>query len=191
MKTLRELTGIEDNFISIKCPVCARDLILSRCTYFNFKGPIKCSDVSHSHSLYVKIKEGQLSTPPQPIYFDDPDFKSPPIPNEILNDFKEAAICLGNNAPKACVVMCGRILEGVTIDKNAKGNTLYDKIKNLYESGMISKTLYDAFTKVRVIRNVGAHYISSVKIKVGEEKKIFDITKHIIEHVYILPLLIR
>lgn len=158
-------------------------------TYKNYEGIIRCSLSTQKHDIYLKLKEGHLLETPKPIYIDNPDFKNPPIPNDVLNDFKEATICFANNASKACVVMCGRALEGLTFDQKAKGKTLYEKIKYLFNNKLISEPLYNAFTKVRTFRNLGAHYQSLNIIKKGEDKKILDITKHVIEHIYILPLL--
>lgn len=99
-----------------------------------------------------------------------------------MEDFEEASICHAHNASKACVVMCGSALEGLTIEQNAEGRTLYEKIKYLYEKSLIFKILYDAFTKIRIYRNLGAHP-QSFQVTEGEDKKILDITSHIIEHV--------
>ncbi len=135
----------------------------------------------------MKIISGQLKKTPISLFDINPKFKSPPIPKQVLQDFKEAAICLGNNAPKACIVMCGRALEGLTIDKNAEGRYLASKIKYLYDNNLISNLLFDAFTKIRTFRNIGAHPQLIEVIEEGEDKKNFDITNHVIEHVYILP----
>ena len=87
--------------------------------------------------------------------------------------------------------MCGRALEGLTTEKKANGRTLNDKITDLYNKKLISKPLYDAFSKVRVIRNLGAHYQPLKTIGDKEAKNILDITKHVIGHIYILPELLK
>jgi hypothetical protein len=172
----------------IKCPTCGGDILLDSKVYANYEGVIRCSHYS-GHDIYVFILKGQLMETPKKISIDVPDFTTPPIPKEVLEDFKEANICFTNNASKACVVMCGRALEGLTIDKKAEGKTLYDNIKYLFDNKLISEPLYNAFTKVRILRNLGAHYQPLDTIKKGEDKTILDITKHVIEHIYILPML--
>jgi hypothetical protein len=174
--------------LRIKCPVCGFTSELDSEVYWNYKGVIHCPNMEE-HDFYIELENGALKDSPQKIIIDNPDFKSPPIPEKILEDYREANICFANNASKACVVMCGRALEGLTFDQKAEGKTLYDKIKYLFDNRLISKPLYNAFTKVRTFRNLGAHYQHLNTIKKGDDKKILDITKHVIEHIYILPLL--
>lgn len=187
-----EASEKKSEFLRIICPICSRDIHLDKTVYLNYEGIVTChGEFSRRHKIYIKIKNCELLESPQPIYVVDPEFESPPIPREILEDFKEASICYVNTASKACVVMCGRTLEGLTIEQKAKGRNLNQKIEHLYKNDLISKLLYDAFTKVRVIRNLGAHFQPLNKIEKGEDKKILDITKHIIEHIYILPLRLK
>lgn len=177
--------------VSIKCPICGGTIILDTKVYWNYEGKIKCNLRNDLHVFYIKLQSGSLMESPEPIYFENPNFKSPPIPKEILDDFKESTICFVNNASTACIVMCGITLEGLTIDKKANGTTLNNKIKDLYDKQLISKPLYDAFSKVRAFRNIGAHYQPLKTINEKEAKNILDITKHVIDHIYILPELLK
>jgi len=174
--------------IKINCPKCGKNIILDSIPYWNYKGLVRCQGCKRTCS--IEISGGRLTTTPELVYSLNPDFKSPPIPNYILEDFKEAIICYSNRAPKACIVMCGRSLEDLTNEQSASGNTLNEKIKNLHDNDVISDTLYNAFTKIRTLRNIGAHSSPTSIIQPGEDKKILDITKHVIEHVYVLPLLL-
>ena len=57
----------------------------------------------------------------------------------------------------AFAVLLGRVLDKVLIDKNANGDTLNNKLKDLAQRGLIPKPIADVAHGIRELRNIGAH----------------------------------
>ena len=76
------------------------------------------------------------------------------ITNEkVRADFQEAIDCYNNELYNACMVMSRRAIQQEMIPKEAKGDSLYQKI----ESTGISKNLKKLLQKVKNFGNHGAH----------------------------------
>ena len=71
-------------------------------------------------------------------------------------------------------------------DKNATGHDLNDKIKKLFELGILPPTLKSASNITRKLGNMGAHE-SEVEISITELSSTIKLVEYIIQYIYILP----
>ncbi len=79
------------------------------------------------------------------------------IPEAMREDFAEANRCWYAQAFKGVVVLCRRVMQGIAVDRKAKGEKLYQQIDDLLASGQITKSLHDTATAIRHFGNYGAH----------------------------------
>lgn len=107
------------------------------------------------------------------------------IPNNILNSFKKS-LELKTIDPESCLVKLRKTLELICNDKNAIGHNLNDKIKNLFEIGVLPSTLKSASNITRKLGNMGAHE-SDVDISTNELSSTIKLVEYIIKYIYILP----
>ena len=116
------------------------------------------------------------------------------IPEIIANDFREAFLCYSVEAYNACAVMCRRAIETIALDKKAKGNYLYEKIKNLEHQGL-HPTLIELATEIRMLGNVPAAHpdvTSSLRRVTREEcEYLLDFLSECLNSIYVRPLRIR
>lgn len=89
----------------------------------------------------------------------------------------------------AYVVLLGRLIELICGDRNAKGATLAEKIKDLSDKGEIPAKLVSIADSLRQLRNIGAHaFLGDLTPK---EIPILDnLCKAILEYVYTAPLIV-
>ena len=170
---------------TIICPKCGKPFYLDPFTYWNYSGDVKCTNCGAV--MAVEIKEGQLLS--TPILKELKVHNVPFVPESINDDFLEAQLCHAVGAYKACVVMCRRALEQMCDDMNAKGDTLYQKIKDLQTKGIILSEIADIFNEIRYFGNYGAHPKNDLLEGVTEEDSatVLEITLHILKHIYEVP----
>ena len=92
--------------------------------------------------------------------------------------------------PNAYGVLVGRVLELVCDDRNAHGNSLAAKLKDLSTRGEMPQKLVDVANGLRHLRNVGAH-ASLGELTEAEVPVLDGLTRAILEYVYTAPLLAR
>lgn len=107
------------------------------------------------------------------------------VPNNILKSFKKS-LELKTIDPESCLVKLRKTLELICNDKNAPGHDLNEKIKNLFESGILPSTLKSASNITRKLGNMGAH-VSDVDISTNELSSTIKLVEYIIKYIYILP----
>jgi hypothetical protein len=69
----------------------------------------------------------------------------------------EAALKVRNVEPNAFAVLIGRTLDIICKDRNAKGDTLYQKLTDLSNRNEIPGRLTEMAQGLRLLRNIGAH----------------------------------
>jgi len=73
-----------------------------------------------------------------------------------MEDVREAAITFNVGALQSCVVMCGRALQGILLDKEIKDAKLEKMIEDAHYS-VLGEELYRTAKAVQYFRNTGAH----------------------------------
>ena len=177
------------DMIHIECISCAETIKLDGRTYSNYAGDIKCEYCGKVLSL--EIYDKQISTTPKQ---KTQLIKIPNVPKSIEKDLNEAQLSFQSKSYRASAVMCRRVLEQLCHNLNAEGRTLYDKINDLIERGLISREFSEILTKIRIFGNIGAHFSPNDEhgIKRQDSKDLLDITLHIVKHVYeVQSILIR
>ena len=76
---------------------------------------------------------------------------------ETVKKSYEAALKVRNVEPNAFAVLIGRTLDNICRDRNAKGNTLYEKLTDLSNRNEIPGRLAEMAQGLRLLRNIGAH----------------------------------
>ena len=110
------------------------------------------------------------------------------LPTEIKRTY-ELALKVGTIDTNAYGVLLRRILEMVCLDRKAKGNNLYDKIKDLAGKNEIPGTLSDIAHSLRQLGNIGAH--AELGDLTREEIPLLnDLCKAILEYVYVAPYMV-
>lgn len=107
------------------------------------------------------------------------------IPVIARNSLVEARNCFKARAYSACVVMCGRTLEGVCQHHSTKSKTLDHGLKELKDSGIIDDRLYQWSEELRKQRNIGAH-ATEEKISKDDAKDLLDFAQAICDYVFVL-----
>lgn len=109
------------------------------------------------------------------------------VPHEILEDFKEAVICLNRKCYKASVSMFRRSLQSALLELGAnEGEDLVKQIKN---NASITEDIKDWAHNIRIFGNWGAHpqndNLKDVNEKIAKEVKMF--LEEFFNYVYVMP----
>ncbi len=88
-------------------------------------------------------------------------------------------------------IQLGRVLEFVCLDKEAKGNNLKKKLKDMADREIIPKQLADMGDAMREFRNFGAHANPFQELTEKEVPILEALIKAILEYVYSAPALIQ
>jgi len=111
------------------------------------------------------------------------------LPTKIQSGY-QAAQRVRNIDANAYGVLLGRVLDLICEDRNASGDTLDKKLKNLAVKGEIPEKIVDVAAGLRKLRNVGAH-ADLGELTESELPVLDDLTRAILEYVYTAPLLAR
>jgi len=111
------------------------------------------------------------------------------IPRQVRVDMAEATRCYYAQAYRGVVVMCRRALQNVAKNKGAEKTELKEQIKELHDSGLITKSLFDASHEIRHFGGFGAHpqddgLDNIIKL---DADTVFEFVSQILTHVYIMP----
>ncbi len=107
------------------------------------------------------------------------------VPNDILKTFRKS-LELKPVDSESCLVKLRKTLELICKDKNAIGRNLNDKLKKLFELGILPPTLKSASNITRKLGNMGAHE-SDIEISTTELSSTIKLVEYIIQYIYILP----
>jgi hypothetical protein len=169
--TQHEQQGVEWNeskhYELLQCPACSGVTLR---TFF-------------WHDGYMDEAEG----PTYDVLYPSERPKPRGLPGSVAADY-EAAQRVKHLSPNAYGVLLGRVLELVCVDRNAKGRSLHEKLKDLATKGEIPAKLVDVAQSLKDLRNVGAHAALG-DLTPGEVPILEDLTRAILEYVYSAPAL--
>ena len=169
-----------DEQVVLKCPSCKNYNIINaywdssygKVTESKKYEDIYCGDNVYETILYPVVSE--LSNGANGI-----------VPNDILKTFRKS-LELKPVDSESCLVKLRKTLELICKDKNAIGRNLNDKLKKLFELGILPPTLKSASIITRKLGNMGAHE-SDIEISTTELSSTIKLVEYIIQYIYILP----
>lgn len=169
-----------DEQIVLKCPSCRNYNIINaywdssygKVTESKKYEDIYCGDNVYETILYPVVSE--LSNGANGI-----------VPNDILKTFRKS-LELKSVDLDSCLVKLRKTLELICNDKNVIGHNLNDKLKKLFELGILPSTLKSASNITRKLGNMGAHE-SDIEISTTELSSTIKLVEYIIQYIYILP----
>ncbi len=169
-----------DEQIVLKCPSCRNYNIINaywdssygKVTESKKYEDIYCGDNVYETILYPVVSE--LSNGANGI-----------VPNDILKTFRKS-LELKSVDSDSCLVKLRKTLELICNDKNVIGHNLNDKLKKLFELGILPSTLKSASNITRKLGNMGAHE-SDIEISTTELSSTIKLVEYIIQYIYILP----
>jgi hypothetical protein len=112
------------------------------------------------------------------------DLNHPAVPNGVAKDLLDAKKCFDAGVYSACVVMCGRALEGIVREKCNEKN-LSKGLMKLKEMEVIDQRLFNWSELLRNERNLGAH-ASGEEITRENARDLHDFVHAMCEFIYIL-----
>ena len=107
------------------------------------------------------------------------------LPRNISNIYEETHKALCSKQPILAGIGIRALLEAVCKEKAAKGKDLEQKIDNLVEAGVLTKSGAEILHGLRILGNVSAH-----EVKPHSENTLdlaMDVLEHLLSDVYILP----
>ncbi|MCL1089634.1 DUF4145 domain-containing protein [Shewanella profunda] len=111
------------------------------------------------------------------------------LPPGIAKSF-EAAQKVKPIDTNAFAVLLGRVLDMVCIDKKANGDSLFNRLKDIADKGIMPQQLADMAHQLRQLRNIGAHAdlgeLTDAEIPILE-----SLSNAILEYVYSAPALVQ
>lgn len=154
----------------LSCPVC--HLLTLYQVYTDESMQVDCGDeVRQLYDEKILYPENRL--------------KMNGVPNEIASAF-ESALKIKNIDYNICLISLRRTLEMICNNKNAKGDSLYKKIKNLIEEKIFPKELEEAYFVIKDFGNKGAHG-SNISLCQYEIDELIEILYGVIKYLYIMP----
>lgn len=162
----QEFTGVPTKIVLIECPACGSALL----------------GVSELYQCGLEEWEWDNADRCWPPSDDSVDFEIPQIARLSL---LEAKLCFKARAYSACAVMCGRSLEGLCKDHDARVRNLATGLKIMKESGAIDSRLFNWGEALRKHRNLGAH-ASTEKVSKEDARDLLDFCIAICEYIYVL-----
>jgi hypothetical protein len=148
----------------LKCPAC-REVVLRKYFWHD-------SMASEDEVTYLPLYPFDTRIPPG-------------MPEKIESAYR-AAIKVKSIDANAFGVLVGRVLDMVCADRNANGDTLNLKLKDLSGKGEIPAKLVDVADKLRVFRNVGAH-AELGELTTSEVPIVDDLCRALLDYIYTAP----
>lgn len=90
----------------------------------------------------------------------------------------------------AFAVLLGRVLDLVCIDKGAVGDSLFKRLEDIADKGVMPHQLAELAHALRHLRNIGAH-ADLGELTTAEIPILEDLSKAILEYVYSAPALVK
>jgi uncharacterized protein YbbK (DUF523 family) len=108
-----------------RCPNCGSQQVLDGDTYFRYKGELVCTNCKCRYYVEFTGFDGNiLKSAPKIVEMPDKvdpklleGLTVPSIPKELYGVYKEAARCLGADAPKGAAVLCRHVVQLALIIK--------------------------------------------------------------------------
>jgi hypothetical protein len=153
-----------------ECPDCAQVLLFKH---------------SSRPELLDESGYGQWWGDPELLYPTASTRLDPSVPPRIAQSYHEAAMSQSVGAQTATAIMCRRTLEGICVHYEARGSSLYERLKYLRDKGTIDARIYDWSDSVlRSLGNDAAHNIDEV-ISAEDAEAALEFTKAIIEYLFV------
>jgi len=176
--------------VSIRCPHCGHKGTFEHIgndtlNNNNIFGLRRCpNEMCFGHLFFVynnQDREITITYPSDSIPFDKEN-----IPEKILNAFQEAIITHANNCFIASAIMIRKTLEEICANKNATGDNLYLRLKDLGSKIIIPQELIEGMNELRLLGNDAAHIESNTFNEIGKREVEISIefTKEILKAVY-------
>jgi hypothetical protein len=154
-----------------KCPVCSKVTLKS----------VDACDQDRDHTGKVIEYENIL----YPVQTGDLYY----VPEKIKKAF-ESALKTKNVDKVMCALGLRRTLEMLCHDKGAEGRTLYNKLVDLSNKGIIPQVLNEASHLIRDLGNAAAHE-EDVQFDVQTINDLIRFTRIILDYVYVIPKELR
>lgn len=103
------------------------------------------------------------------------------IPEPIKSEFREAHLCFAIEAHRACLAMCGIILEALWREQEASG------LKDLKDKGIISLQLYERANEIRLWGNVAKHEPIPDVVTREDSEQLLTYLEMLLDTVYVEP----
>ena len=175
-----EDTYYYDEQIVLRCPSCKSFNIINA-YWDNSHGKVidskQYEDIYNGDNVFESVLypiESELSNGANGI-----------VPSNILKSFRKS-LELKSIDSESCLVKLRKTIELICNDKKATGHDLNEKIKKLFELGILPPTLKSASNITRKLGNMGAHE-SEVEISITELSSTIKLVEYIIKYIYILP----
>ena len=107
------------------------------------------------------------------------------IPAELREAHEEARKTFNGKAYKACVVMCGRTLEGACELQGVKERSLQSSLAKMKDLGLIDGRLFEWAEMLRDVRNAGAHF-SSEEVTRQDAEDALSFNEALLDYLYVL-----
>ena len=175
---------------TLQCLTCATSIYLDEETYANYQGQVTCTECKGQQA--VVIQSGALVTASQQrdIYEPIRDVANHEVPTEILLDLAEAAVDLGVNCFKSCVVMCRRCLQAVLLERGVADDSLAKMIDDARGRDIFDERLYQTARAIGFFGNSGAHPLDPElrKVEQLDASLALQVTKRFLQTIYPLKV---
>lgn len=180
--------------VSLRCPACRQAGTFSSTTQADLRALVEnrflhfgqriCPNPACNAHLFVVYDDDRSvveAFPPETI-----DFDSTALPKNVLDAFEEAIKCHAAQCETAAAMMVRKTLEEVCLDRDAMGDTLYDRIESLGQSVVLPVAMTKALHNLRLLGNDAAHVESKGFSEVGAAEVLvaIDVVKEILKSTY-------
>lgn len=186
---VREKSEVSAGQVSTRCPHCGREAVLDQIgqdIHIGDKvvcGQRRCPDPDCSGHLFIVVRQGKLIASYPPVRI---DFDSENIPKEVVRTFEETLDCHATGCFIAAAIMVRRTLEEICAEREAQGQTLKARLKDLGSRIVLPKELLDAMDELRLLGNDAAHVKAQTFSKIAKEELdvAIEFTKEILKALY-------
>ena len=195
---LDAINYVEALTLALTCPHCGRQSnlepvgILQDIRVVNkidgepvkcYLGMRRCPNMQCYGQIYFQQRGNQpIETFPSiRIGFDTTD-----VPKPIVACFEEAVSCESVQCYTASAVMVRKTLEMICEDRQASGNTLVERLRDLQSQLTLPPALFKAMDNLRILGNDAAHVKLKDFDKIGRDELevAIDLTKEILKGIY-------
>ena len=103
------------------------------------------------------------------------------IPQPIKDEFEEASLCFAIRAYRACASMCQRALESLCHNRKVSG------LNQLQEDGIISSTLFERATEIRLWAGIIKHKPIAESVSKEDAEQLLTYLELILNAAYVEP----
>lgn len=144
----------------VYCPVCQGNLrsepIEVECNpRAELHGIIKC--LACSHEFPITLTNGYIKRLDTSLPGAYSQKLNETVPEDIVNDIKEAERAFYAQCNKASAVMCGRALQLSLIDKGIKDKPLSAMLSEAKQMGLLTNDTYTFSKSIKAFRDIGTH----------------------------------